>query len=484
MIKRNVKLFVFLVLVSLLVVPGFGEQPVKEKIDELMAAYSKYDLFAGTVLAAKDGKIIYTGAFGDANKDHKVANKLETRYNIGSIGKTFTATSIMQLAQKGKLKVSDPLSKFLPDFPFPEKDTITLHHLLNHTSGLTNYMGHKDYEAKAPGLRKISDALALIYDQKPQFPAGEKFRYSNSGMVVLGAVIEKVTGITYAEYIKQNIFEPLGMNESGIVYREQVVPNRSTGYIKNGSGTYTNNIFMEPPAFSDGGLYTTVGDMLKFDQALYGDKLLSEEHKTKMFTPNGPTDGYAYGWSTAVIEGHRLIGHGGGAPGINAIFNRFIDDKYTIIVLSNYDGAAVPVSRAIEAILFGRAYNVPTRADAVFQLGFSLEMRGKLREAVTVFSENLTGENPHLPTLYQSARSKIVGKFEQEKAIAELDRYIKLAKKDTQPSAAAAYWRKGVAFEQLGKIEEAIRCHETSLKLDPKFPQAKQDLDRLKKKKK
>ena len=311
MIKRNFQLLVSLVLVSLLVAPAFGEQPVKEKIDELMAAYVKHDLFAGTILIAKDGKVLYSSAFGEANKDHNVPNKLETRFNIGSIGKTFTATSIMQLAQKGKLKVSDPLSKFLPDFPFPEKDTITLHHLLNHTSGLTNYMGHKDYSAKLAQLRSISDALPLIYDQKPQFPAGQKFRYSNSGMVILGAVIEKVTGMPYADYIKKNIFEPLGMNESGIVYREQVVPNRSTGYIKNGDGTYTNNIFMEPPAFSDGGLYTTAGDMFKFDRALYGDKLLSEEYKTKMFTPNGPTDGYAYGWSTATIDGHRLIGHVG-----------------------------------------------------------------------------------------------------------------------------------------------------------------------------
>jgi len=345
-----------------------GEKVYKDKINELVKTYSTLDMFSGTILVAKEGKVIYAGACGYANKDHNVPNKLETRFNIGSIGKTITGTAIMQLVQTGKLKLKDTLGKFLPDFPYSEKDTITIHHLLTHTSGLGNYMSHKNYMATALEARRIKAILPLIYDQKPTFQAGHRFQYSNSGMVVLGAIIEKVSGMSYSDYIKKHIFEPIGMHNSGIVYREQVVPNRAVGYIKLPGGNIKNNIFMEPPAFSDGGLYTTVEDLFKFDQALYTETLLSKKYKDMMLTCKVTKRGYAYGWGTGKMYGHRVVGHGGGAPGINASFYRYIDDHITIIVLSNYDSAVRPVFEAIEAIVFDKPYHLPTTVDAKTQL--------------------------------------------------------------------------------------------------------------------
>ena len=353
-------LIIFLIIICPFLIRPDENKKLKEKMGELVAAYGKLDLFSGAVLAAKDGKIIYAGAVGEANKDLKVANALNTRFNIGSIGKTFTGTAIIQLMQERKLKLKDPIGKYLPECPFPEKRTITIHNLLNHTSGLGNYMTHKKYSIYRKKAREIEDILPLIWDQRPEFSAGERFRYSNSGMVVAGAIIEKVSGLSYGQYLKKKIFEPLGMNNSGIIYLDQVIPNRATGYLKRREG-YKSNIFLEPPAFSDGGLYTTVVDLLKFDQALYEEKLLTERSKKIMLTPKSPARGYACGWGTGKMYGKRLVGHGGGASGISAAFYRYIDDRVTVIVLSNYDRAARPVFEALEAIVFGKPYKLPVR---------------------------------------------------------------------------------------------------------------------------
>ncbi len=464
----------------LLFLPALGFDDEATKMEELMSAFAKHDMFSGTAIVARNGKIVFSGAYGHANKDFQVPNNLDTVGNIGSIGKTFTSVSIMQLMQQGKLALTDPLSKFLPDFPFPEKNTITVHHLLNHTSGLTNYMRHPDFHGKMTQMRKTSDVLPLIYDQKPAFEAGKDYQYSNSGMVLLGAIIEKVSGMSYADYLEKNIFEPLEMNRSGIIYREQTIANRSVGYSK-ADGSYVSNYFTEPPAFSDGGLYTSAPDMLKFDQALYGATLLTEETKKIMFTPNGPNNSYAYAWQLGEFAGHRFIGHGGGAPGINAMFNRYLDDKVTVIVIANYSGAANEVAHRLESILFNQPYEVPTKADSNYQVGFSLQMHERFREALPHFAKNISGDKPHLPSLYQAARTYIMGEFQVEKALPLLDSYIALAPPGAQPSKAAAWWRKGVVYEQLGKPKKALECHEKANAMEPEFAQAKESLERVKK---
>ena len=165
-------------------------------MDEVMAEFARLDLFSGTVLVARGGNIKYAKAFGEANKDHQVANILESRFNIGSIGKTFTGVAIMQLVERGKVELTAPVSRYLDGFPYG--DSITIHHLLSHTSGMFNYMAHPDFRSRMSSLRNIGDWLPLIYDQDLVFDTpGERFAYSNSGIVTLGAVIEKVAGLPY-----------------------------------------------------------------------------------------------------------------------------------------------------------------------------------------------------------------------------------------------------------------------------------------------
>ena len=349
------KFFPAVLLIVIFICP-LQAQEINDKLDAMMSEYMGLDQFSGSVLLAKDGEILYAKAFGEADKDFHVKNTLNTKYNIGSIGKTFTGISIMQLTEQKKLNVNDPVKKYLPDFPFGEK--ITLHHLLTHTSGTYNYFAHPDFSTKMFRIRSVSDALPLIYDQPLRFETpGEQFSYSNSGIVILGAVIEKLTGQSYAEYIKEHILIPAGMNDTGINYLEDVVENRAVGYSKSISGIYKRNIYNVPPANADGGIETTVYDMLKYDQALYNNILLSEESKQKMFTPFRNDYGYCFGITKDF--GNTIVGHSGGTTGVSAMFHRYLNDRYVIIVLSNYSRTAGPVSRSIEAIVFGRDYPKP-----------------------------------------------------------------------------------------------------------------------------
>jgi CubicO group peptidase (beta-lactamase class C family) len=452
--------------------------PVQE-IRALVKRHAELDMFSGTVIVANHGKIVYADAFGEANKDHRIPNRLDTRYNIGSIGKTFTAVAIMQLVEAGKLRLDDKLSNYLPDFPFPEKDTITIQHLLNHSSGLGDYMEHADYTRTMPAIDSITEILPLIYTQKPQFAPGETFGYSNSGMVVLGAIIEKVSGLAYADYLQQRIFKPAGMTESRLAQEQDVLANRSIGYTVKPDGGYRANVRDIAPASADGGLRTTASDLLRFDQALYGNLLLNAESRQRMFTPVGPAPFYASGWFVKRVDGHRAVGHGGGAQGINAEFLRYPDDGVTVIVLSNQDMGATPLADGIEKALFGLPHALPTRVDADYARAEQFIEQGHAPAALAILDRLANAEHPHLPSLYAGAKLRIGGKVEAEQAVTSLSRYIALAGTDAQPSQAAAWWRKGNAYELMGKVAEAKKSYEESLRLDPDDEDVRQALETL-----
>jgi CubicO group peptidase (beta-lactamase class C family) len=473
----------FLLLATLLAIPspvlaGKGAMQAQQ-IEALVARHAALDLFSGTVLVADDGKIVYAGAYGQANRDHRVPNRLDTRYNIGSIGKTFTAVAIMQLVEAGKLRLDDKLAMFLPDFPFPEKDAITIQQLLNHSSGLGDYMEHADYARTLAGIDAIADILPLIYAQKPLFAPGERFGYSNSGMVVLGAIIEKASGLSYPDYLQRHVFKPAGMQDSHLAQEDEVLANRSIGYTAKPDGGYRANVRTIMPASADGGLRTTASDLLRFDQALNGNTLLNAESRQRMFTPVGPAPFYASGWFTKRVEGHLAVGHGGGAPGINAEFRRYPDDRLTLIVLSNQDMGATPLADAIEKSLFGLPDALPTRVDADYMRAEQFIEQGHAAAALAILDRLAAAEQPHLPSLYAGAKLRIGGKLEAERAVTALTRYIELAGADAQPSRSAAWWRKGNAYELLGKIAEARQSYEESLRLEPGDEDVKQSLEKL-----
>jgi CubicO group peptidase (beta-lactamase class C family) len=456
-----------------------SQDSLHERIAEIVQAEAELDLFSGTVLVAEDGRIVYAKGFGEANKEYHAPNVLETRFNISSVQKAFIATLTMQLIESDVLDLDDPLKKFYPDCPWTGADRIKIRHLLNHTCGLGDYRDSEEYRMNSERYEDIGEVLPLVYATEPAFAAGTRFRYSNAGVLLLKGILEKVTGKRMRQLLEERIWRLLGMEQTTLFVGGDLLDHRASAYRLGGDGNSYLRVLGEPSAYSGGGIYTTVLDLLKFDQALYGDSLLERETVQLMFTTEEVSPNYAFGWEIADRGGTRVISHGGGSGGFGAELRRYPEKGYTLVVLSNYGAAAYTVADKIENMLLGLPYELASVADLRFKRGMYLQSRESWARAIALFESNITDESPHLPSLYQSARTRLLGEFDQKNAIALLDRYIALADETARPSVAAAWWRKGVAYEQMGKIDEAIACHEKSLELDKGFEFAAEALEKL-----
>lgn len=316
---------------------------IQSYLDSLVAE----NKLSGVVLIAKDGVPIASKVAGLANRATREPIDLETKFNLGSMNKMFTAIAIAQLEQQGRLKFEDTIGKHLPDYS--NKDAagkVTLHHLLTHTSGMSSYWGD-EFAAKRASLLTVSDHLPLFASKPLSFAPGEKFQYSNSGFMLLGAIIEKVSGENYYDYVRRHIFEPAGMTGTGFYDPKKETPNLAIGYTKrslSGERTETeraNNDTREVRGGPAGGGFSTASDLLKFHLALRDHKLLDAAHTQLVTTgkieTNQPIGKYAYGFGDKVFEGKRIVGHNGGSIGIAANFEMYPRNGYTSIILMNSD---------------------------------------------------------------------------------------------------------------------------------------------------
>jgi CubicO group peptidase (beta-lactamase class C family) len=322
------------------------------------------DKFSGVVLVAKNGQPIFRKAYGMANKTSNTPNNAETRFDLGSMNKMFTAVAVAQLVEQGKISFSDTVGKLLPDYPNKAvADKVTVHQLLTHTSGMGSYFNEK-FQANLNNLKTVQDYLPLFADEPLAFEPGVKWQYSNSGFVVLGLIVEKVSGQSYFDYVKEHIFKPAGMVNTDSYERDQNISNLAIGYTKAGengrpdpSAARRSNAPMRPVKGSPaGGGYSTVDDMLKFSVALQGYKLLSQKYTDIVTTgkvePGGPGRKYGYGFGEEMNNGRRIVGHNGGGPGIGANFDIFTELGYTAVILGNYDPPAMmPVVKEIRELL-------------------------------------------------------------------------------------------------------------------------------------
>jgi CubicO group peptidase (beta-lactamase class C family) len=312
------------------------------------------------VLAIKDGKIILRKGYGMANLELGIPIKPEMVFHIGSITKQFTAAAIMKLVEEGKLSVTDDIKKYLPNYP-THGHKITIHHLLNHTSGIKSYTSMTDWP---PLMRKDmtpAELIDLFKNQPMDFAPGERVLYSNSGYILLGAIIEKVSGKSYEAYIHENIFKPLGMSNSYYGSNKRIIPNRVSGYEK-GKKEITNASYLSMTLpYAGGSLVSTVDDLHRWYQALEAGKVISKKSLEQMYTPaklnNGKTQNYAYGWLLGTLFGEKTIEHDGGINGFYSDALRVPEKKVFVTVLTNCpwrQPAASYVSEWIAAVLCGK----------------------------------------------------------------------------------------------------------------------------------
>jgi CubicO group peptidase (beta-lactamase class C family) len=303
------------------------------------------DRFSGAVIVAKSGQPVFSAAYGLADREKKIPAKLNTQFRVGSMNKMFTAVSVVQLAQAGKIKLSDPLGKYLTDYPNQDVATkVTIHHLLTHTGGTGDIFG-PEFSAHRLELRTLQDYVKLYGKRGLEFEPGSRWEYSNYGFLLLGVLIEKVSGQSYYDYVAEHVFKPAGMTSTASLGEDQAVPDRSVGYTKfGGSQTWKPNTDTLPyRGTSAGGGYSTVEDLLRFANALQNYKLLDAQHTELLTTGKADTPmggKYAYGMIERSIGTFHCFGHGGGAPGMNGDLEMCPQSGYVIAVLANFDPPA------------------------------------------------------------------------------------------------------------------------------------------------
>ena len=310
-------------------------EEIAAKASEYFRIQNELGRFSGAVLIGYRGKIILVKGYGLANYELQVPITPRTKFRLGSLTKAFTAAAILQLAEKSQLGLDDPVSRYLPDYPQAEK--ITLHHLLTHTSGIPNFTALPVYPKFKLNPTTLDRTINLFRNLPLEFEPGTKFSYSNSNYILLTAIIEKVSGKSYADYLRENIFLPLNMLDTCYDDLNVIIKHRARGYsLKDGLLVNAPYIDMSVPAGA-GGLLSTVEDLFAWDQGLRSDRILKADSREKMFTPF--LEGYGYGWEIKKVDGRRIAGHGGGIEGFVSQFVRFLDEDLSLIILSNFDFA-------------------------------------------------------------------------------------------------------------------------------------------------
>lgn len=355
----NKTIFVFLFWI--ITYPGYAQTNYSKLIHRYATAYaSAYD-FHGAILIAKRNTIIYQKAFGLANRELNVKNSLSTRFPIASLTKQFTSAAILQLAQQGKLLVDDKLNKFFPNFP--KGDSVTLHMLMNHTSGIKEYSQFPEIfkPFRDINISKNKDTIIQLFSKLPfDFPPGTFWRYSNTNYILLGYIIEQVSGQPYGDYVNKNIFQKAGMSNSGLFSQDSIIPNRAYGYTQTPKGLIAQMIIPYNLGYSDGGLMSTAGDLFEWNKALASYKIISREFLDKMNRPNREDRGAGYGIFVDRFFDKKVYFHAGNIPGYSSMMINYPDDELNIIILANRETNLDFLPKGLAAILFDKEVVLPT----------------------------------------------------------------------------------------------------------------------------
>jgi CubicO group peptidase (beta-lactamase class C family) len=476
MVLRYIKTAVYVFLLFTCAISYSQDKP--SKIDELVKKYNEYGQINGSVLVAENGNIIYDKGIGYADIDNKILNTPETKFRLASITKQFTSALIMQLVEKGKILLDGKLSDYLPWYRKDVGDKVTISQILSHTSGIANYTDNREFMMTDVTKKAEPKDFILKYcSEDLVFEPGTKWAYSNSGYFILGAVIEEVTGKKYEDVLKENILEPLGMNNSGVEHSDLTYDNKALGYENSFAGIMpARKIDMTVP-FSAGSMYSTVEDMYKWDQALYTEKIVTNASKGKVFTP--VLNNYGYGW--AILEQpvgsqkKKVITHSGGIFGFNTLIVRFVDDKHLIVILNNFfNSSSNSLASGIADILYGYDPK-PPKKDIAGILMKSIKENGidkaikeintlKNKKDEYIFSENDLNNLGYM-YLQDSKTKEALGVFKLNV--------------EMFPESFNVYDSYGEALAAAGDKENAIINYKKSIELNPQNESGKKMLEKL-----
>jgi CubicO group peptidase (beta-lactamase class C family) len=327
--------------------PKLAPLALIKAVDARASSRAAKDQFSGAILVAQNGRVLFQKAYGLADRARHKPNRLDTQFRFGSMGKMFTAVAIMQLVEQGKIGLDAPIGRYLTDYPNQDLATkVTVAHLLSHTGGTGNIFG-PEFDRRKASMRTTKDYVDLYGSRAPEFAPGSRQEYSNYGFILLGRIVEQVSGLQYADYIQRNICKPVGMSSTGNRPESEVLPRRAIGYTGLGAGLKSADYWLPLNGTAAGGGYATVGDFNRFVGGLTSHRLLRGGTLQKLIdgglkAADGKFAGYDFG-GTAPDAG-RFIGHGGAAPGMNGSLQHFLNSGVTVVVLANRD---YPAAEAI-----------------------------------------------------------------------------------------------------------------------------------------
>ncbi|MDI1243594.1 MAG: serine hydrolase [bacterium] len=341
-----------------------SDESLAASVNEMLGKTYKADEPGASVIVVRDGRVILRKGYGRANMELGVPVEPDMVFRIGSITKQFTAVAILMLSEQGKLSLEDDITKFLPDYP-TKGQKVTIEHLLTHTSGIKSYTSLPEWAAQWRKDISMSELIGIFKDKPMDFAPGDRWAYNNSAYVLLGAVIEKISGQTYGDFVENNIFAPLGMKNSFYDNTDRVIPRRVAGYSKGKDGFVNAAYLSMTQPHAAGSLVSTVDDLAIWDAALYTDKLVKQTSLARAWTSaklnNAKATNYGYGWSISNYEGHPIIEHSGGINGFASYALRMPRDKVFVAMLTNRDFES-PGKHVLKiaALAIGKPYIEPT----------------------------------------------------------------------------------------------------------------------------
>ncbi|MBF5042215.1 serine hydrolase [Aggregicoccus sp. 17bor-14] len=453
------------------------------QLDELVTRYHALKQFNGTVLVADEKGIVFQKPYGSANFEWQLPHTLDTRFRLGSITKQFTAMVVMQLVNEGKLKLNEKLVTYLPDYRKDTGSRVTLHQLLNHTSGIPSYTGLPGFfqnESRNPYT--VAEFVKKFASGDLEFEPGTKFQYNNSGYFLLGAIIEKVEGKPYAQVVQERIFAPLGMKHSGYDLAAPLIPKRASGYVLKPEG-YVNAPYLDMSIpYAAGSLYSTVGDLFLWDRALYGEKLLPAALKQKMFTPG--LANYGYGWfiqDVTLADGKTkvaTVSHTGGINGFNTLLLR-VPERHELVVLLDNTSRGDKLE-ALGADLLGILHGVQPKGPrrSIGEVVSAAAARGSVAQAIAQY-RSLKASQPNAYDFEEENALNGVGySLLQQGRVPDAIEIFKL-NVEMFPKNGNPYDSLGEAYLAAGNKELALKNYQRSLELDPKNSNAKSVIERL-----